>query len=76
MKSGALCIIEDIQTIKKSVSRIGNIERTVDIINQKVSEVETRVSQLETKINDVELSRNFISDECDKQKTEMEKAKK
>ena len=74
--SWALCIIEDIQTIKKSVSRIGNIERTVDIINQKVSEVETRVSQLETKINDVELSCNFISDECDKQKTEMEKAKK
>lgn len=68
-------LIEDVRQIKLSMSKIDQIERTVNTINMKVSDLEVKVNSIEPKVFDVEKSCSFISGENDDRKRELEKAR-
>lgn len=59
-------IMEDIKIIKNSVSKIENIEKTVNQISIKVETLETKMKTMEIKVNEIEKSSTFISGEFEK----------
>ena len=65
-------IMEDIKSIKISVSKIDGIEKMVHNINSKVNDLEAEVKTMDSKVNDCKNSNQFVSDEFEKAK----KAKK
>lgn len=70
----AMEIMEDIKSIKLSVSKIKNIEKTVNGISSKVQTLETRMKTMETKVTDVENSSTFINGEFEKTKSSLKSA--
>ena len=64
-------IMEDIKSIKMSVSKIENIEKTVNKISSKVETLETKMKTMETKVNECEKSSIFISGEFEKTKDQL-----
>ena len=60
--------------IKKSIPKIDSIEKTVNLINLKVSDLEAKFSSLETRVTEVEASCSFMDGEMDKHKSEMKAA--
>ncbi|XP_052806337.1 uncharacterized protein LOC128241093 [Mya arenaria] len=70
--SCALQIMEDIKSIKTSLP---NIEKTVNTINLKISDMDIKINNLESKVTEVETSCSFISNEFERQKTEVNEAK-
>ena len=67
-------IIEDIKSIKRSVSKIESIEKTVNKISSKVETLETKMKTMDSKVTEVENSNKFISDEFDKTKQKHKSA--
>ena len=67
-------IIEDIKSIKLSVSKIEIIEKTVNKISSKVETLETKMKTMESKVIEVEKTNKFISDEFDKTKQKLKSA--
>ena len=72
--SWATEIMEDIKIIKKSVSKIDSIEKTVNKINLKVDNLETKVKTMDTRLLEVESSCSYASDEIDSTKKNIKTA--
>ena len=67
-------IIEDIKSIKLSVSKIDNIEKLVNKINSKVGNLETKVKTMDVTVNDIEKSNQFINTEFEETKQKLKNA--
>ena len=67
-------IMEDIKSIKQSVSKIDEIEKFVNKINLKVETLEVKVNEMSTKVTDVEQSNEFINKEYEDTKTKLKSA--
>ena len=68
-------IIEDIKSIKLSMTKIDKIEKTVDKINTRMGEMESKVQTLNQKVTACETSCQFISNETENQRDELKTAK-
>ena len=68
-------LIEDIEQIKQKFDKIDKIEKTVNLINSKVSDLESKMQGLETRLSENEKSCQFISNENDKNKSEIKSNK-
>ena len=67
-------IIEDLKSIKISVSKIYKIEKMVDRINTKVETLETKVKNNDARVTEVEQSNQFISNEFEETKKKITSA--
>ena len=67
-------IMEDIKSIKISVSKIDGIEKMVHNINAKVNDLETKVKTIDSKVEECEKSSQFVSNEFEKTKKELKSA--
>ena len=67
-------IMEDIKSIKVSVSKIDGIEKLVNQINSKVENLETKMKSMDTRVKDVEKSSSFVSGQFEDQKTKLKAA--
>ena len=68
-------LIHDVKQIKLSMTKLDQIERTVNMINMKVSDLEVKVNSMEPRVTEVERSCTFISHENDDRKKELERAR-
>ena len=64
-------IMEDIKSIKQSVSKIDQIEKFVNKISAKVDTLEIKVNTMDTKVTDVEKSFDFLSKQFEDTKTKL-----
>ena len=67
-------IMEDIKSIKISVSKIDGIKKIVHNINAKVNDLETKVKTMESNVEECEKSSQFVSNEFEKTKKELKSA--
>ena len=67
-------IMEDIKSIKLSVSKIDNIEKTVNRISSKVETLESKMKTMETKVQECEKSSTLINSEFEKTKEKLKSA--
>lgn len=68
-------LMNDVKQIKVSLGKLDQIEKTVNLINSKVSDLETKVNSMEPRINTVENSCSFMSDENEDRKKDLARAK-
>ena len=68
-------LINDVKQIKLTMSKLDQIEKTVNTINMKVTDLETKVNHIEPRVTEVENSCSFTSNENDIRKKELEKVK-
>ena len=68
-------LIEYVKHIQLSMTKLDQIEHTVNMINMKVSDLEMKVNSIEPRVTEVEKSCAFISYENDNRKKEFESAK-
>ena len=68
-------LIEDVKQIKLSMTKLDQIERTVNVINMKVSDLEIKVNSIEPRVTEVERSCTFIGRENDDRKKELERTR-
>ena len=68
-------MLDEIKQIKAKMKAVENIEKTVGLINTKVSDLEQNFKSLDGRIKEVEKSCEFISNENDQAKQEMSNAK-
>jgi len=66
-------LVTDIKSIKSSV---GNVEKKVDKIDDRLKQLEAKMSTMDVRVRDVENSCTFISAQYDKQRDELKEAKK
>ena len=71
----AASIIEDLKTIKISVSKIGSIEQTVNSIKVKMEDLEIKVTDVDKRVTEVERSSAFIGAKYESQSSEIKCAK-
>lgn len=69
--SWATSIMEDIKTIKISVAKIENVEKTVNSISLKLNELEAKVSTIDKRVVDVEKACTFIGEKYDQQQNDI-----
>ena len=67
-------IMEDIKTIKLSMSKIDSIEKFVNKINLKVENLEIKVKSIDTKVTETEKSSQFINKEVEEAKKKLKNA--
>ena len=67
-------IMEDLKSIKISVSKIESIEKTVDHISSKVQTLESKRKTMETKVQECEKSSTFINGELEKTREKLKSA--
>ena len=65
-------LINDVKIIKSQVSKIENIEKTINQICGKIKEIETSVSDLDKRLATTEQSCSFISNQHDDHKKELD----
>jgi DNA repair exonuclease SbcCD ATPase subunit len=70
----ALEIIDDIKSIKLSVSKIDKIEKLVDKINTKVEKLERDITSIDTRVVEVEKGASFINSEFEETKQKIKAA--
>ena len=68
-------LINDVKQIKLSMTKLDQIEKTVNTINMKVSDLEYKVNVIEPRVTEVEKSCSFVSSENDDRKKELERAR-
>ena len=68
-------LIQNVNQIKLSMTKLDQIERTVNAINMKVSDLEGKMNSMEPRVSEVEKSCAFISGENDDRKKELERTK-
>ena len=68
-------LINDVKQIKLSLGKLDQIEKTVNMINLKVSDLEVKVGSMDTRLGEVEKSCTFNSAENDDRKRELSSAK-
>lgn len=72
----AISIVEDIKSIKTSVAKIENVEKTVNSISLKLSKLETKVDTIDKRVVDVEAHSTFISGTYEEQSSEQGQSEK
>ena len=70
----AIEIMEDIKTIKSSMSKIDSIEKFVNKINLKVENLETKVKTIDSKVTETEKSSAFLNSEVESTKKKLKNA--
>lgn len=70
----ATCIIDDIKSIKLAVSKIENVEKTVNNISTKLSDLENKVGSIDKRVAEAEAATTFISSQYDIQSKELRSA--
>ena len=73
--SWATELMNDIKHIKLSLGKLDEIEKTVNMINLKVSDLETKVHTIDSRVITVEKSCAFMDGENDDRKKELKAAK-
>lgn len=68
-------LISDVKQMKSSLTKLDQIEKTVNLIHMKVTDLETKVSSIETRVDNVEKSCQFMSSENEDRKRDLAKAK-
>ena len=68
-------LIADVKQITLSLTKLETMEKTVSMINMKVTDLESKVNTTEPTITEVEKSCSFISKENDDRKKELDRAK-
>ena len=48
----AIEIMNDLKTIKHSVSKIGNIEKLINKVNQKVEQLDLKLKNIESRVDE------------------------
>ena len=66
--------MEDIKSIKSSMTKIDNIEKMVNKMTVKVDTLEKHVKTKDTRLNGVEKSKEFLSDAYEDTKTKLKSA--
>ena len=76
-------LIKDVKQIKESMRKIETIEKTVNMINMKVTNLEDKVKSIDNRVTEVENSSSFLAEQSDvcnqtlnSTKTELKKMKK
>ena len=68
-------LINDVRTIKTQVSKIEEVQQTVNQICVRIKDLETNVTSIDTRLSTVENSCSFIGNQYDDHKKELDKAK-
>ncbi|MEW8547532.1 MAG: hypothetical protein AB2693_28835 [Candidatus Thiodiazotropha sp.] len=68
-------LLEDMEQIKQKLQGMDKIEKTVNLINAKVSDLETKMKSLDTRLIANEKSCEFISSVNEQNKTELKATK-
>lgn len=68
-------LLEDVRQIKDRLKTVDRIDKTVNLINVKVTDLETSLKSLEVRVNETELSCKFMSDASEKTNEELKVAK-
>ena len=68
-------IMDDVKSIKGSVSKIDSIEKTVNSICSKLSDLETKVKDMDTRIIEVERACTFMSEKHDTNNQDLQGVK-
>ena len=71
----ASSIMEDIKSIKSTVSKIESVEKTVNSISVKLGEMESKVNSMDKRIIEVEKACSFISENYDAHDKELQHVK-
>lgn len=71
----ATSIIDDIKSIKQSVAKIDNVEKTVNKINAKLIDLENKVSDIDKRVSEVETASSYISSKFESNAVELKTAK-
>ena len=71
----AMELINDVKQIKLSMGKLDEIEKTVNMINMKVSDLETKVNTIDSRVIHVEKACAFMDGENDDRKKELKAAK-
>ena len=67
-------IIEDLKSIKISVSKIDKIEKMINKMNTKIETLETKVKNTDSRMTEVEQSTQYISNEFEETKKKLHSA--
>ena len=73
--SWATELMSEMKQIKHKLCKLDEIEKTVNMINLKVSDLETKVHTIDTRVITVEQSCSFMGSENDDRKNELKSAK-
>ena len=73
--SWATELMNEMKQIKHKLCKLDEIEKTVNMINLKVSDLETKVHTIDTRVITVEQSCSFMGSENDDRKNELKAAK-
>ena len=72
----ATVLMNDVKAIKTQVSKIENIEKTMNQMCGKIKDLEVNVGNIDKRLSTVETSCSFISSQHDDHKRELETAKR
>ena len=72
---GQAKLLEDMEQIKQNLQSTDKIEKTVNLINSKVSDLETKMADLDTRLKDNEKSCQFISNSNEQNDKDLKSAK-
>ena len=61
--------------VKKAVSKIGSIEKTVSLINASVTSLQDKVKTIDNRVHVIEQSCEFMNNEHEKNRAELKEAK-
>ena len=67
-------LLEDMEPVKQKLQCVEKIEKTVNMINVKVTDLETQMKSLDVRINKTEKSCKFISETNESNKKELKNA--
>lgn len=68
-------LLEDMKQIKQKLQTVDKIEKTVNLINAKISDMETKIKKLDTRVSDTEKTCEFIANENETRGIELKRAK-
>lgn len=68
-------LLEDMEHVKQKLQCVEKIEKTVNMINVKVTDLETQMKSLDVRVNETEKSCKFISETNESNKKELKNAK-
>lgn len=71
----ASALMEDVKSIKQSVSKLEAVEKTVNLINQKFVDLEVKVSDIDKRVTEVERSCSFVGAQFETNSSEIGRAR-
>ena len=73
--SWATELMNDVKQMRISLTKLDQIEKTVNLIHTKVADLETKVKSVETRVDTVETSCKFMEHENEDRKKDIKQAK-